>query len=97
MRQARQRLRALGRRHVGQEPEWRCVVRSGTGSRQILKAAEEFRVDLVVMPRRGLSHAPPNRRGEHFGASSKACGLSSARVTKTNTPKTTQELIKSNL
>jgi len=63
MRQARQKLRALGRRHVGAKTEWRCAVRSGTAPKQILKAAEEFRADLVVMPTRGLSHAPPNEVG----------------------------------
>ena len=63
MRQARQKLRALGRRHVGAKWEWRCAVRSGTAPKQILKAAEEFRADLVVMPTRGLSHAPPNEVG----------------------------------
>jgi len=63
MRQARQKLRSLGRRHVGAKWEWRCAVRSGTAPKQILKAAEEFRADLVVMPTRGLSHAPPNEVG----------------------------------
>jgi nucleotide-binding universal stress UspA family protein len=60
---ARQRLQALGRRHVGKKREWRCMVLSGTAPRQILKAAEEFRADLVVMPTRGLSHAPPTEVG----------------------------------
>ena len=63
MRQARQKLRALGRRHVGAKWEWRCAVRSGTAPKQILKAAEEFRADLLVMPTRGLSHAPSNEVG----------------------------------
>lgn len=63
MRHARQRLRALGRRHVGAERPWRCVVRSGTAPHQILKAAQEFRADLVIMPTRGLSHAPPTEVG----------------------------------
>ena len=63
MRHARQKLRALGRRHVGEKTEWRCVVRSGTAPKQILKTAEEFRADVVVMPTRGLSHAPPNEVG----------------------------------
>jgi len=63
MRRAQQRLRALGRRHVGDKQEWRCAVRSGTASRQILKASEEFEAELVVMPTRGLSHAPPEEVG----------------------------------
>ncbi|HXT13825.1 MAG TPA: universal stress protein [Candidatus Angelobacter sp.] len=63
MRQARQKLRALGRRHVGEKKEWRCMVKSGTAPKQILKAAEDFRADVVVMPTRGLSHAPPNEVG----------------------------------
>lgn len=63
MRQARQKLRALGRRHVGAKTDWRCAVRSGTAPKQILKAAEEFQADVVVMPTRGLSHAPPNEVG----------------------------------
>lgn len=63
MRHARQRLRALARRHVGEKRLWRCVVRSGTAPHQILKAAEEFRAELVIMPTRGLSHAPPTEVG----------------------------------
>jgi universal stress protein A len=63
MRHARQRLQALGRRHVGEKRPWRCVVCSGTAPRQILKAAEEFHAELVVMPTRGLSHAPPTEVG----------------------------------
>jgi len=63
MRHARQRLRALGRRYAGEKREWRCVVLSGTAPRQILKAAEDFDAELVVMPTRGLSHAPPNEVG----------------------------------
>lgn len=63
MRHARQRLRALGRRHVGEKREWRCIVRSGTAPQQILKAAEEFHAELIVMPTRGLSHAPPTEVG----------------------------------
>jgi universal stress protein A len=63
MRHARQRLRALGRRYAGEKREWRCVVLSGTAPSQILKAAEDFDAELVVMPTRGLSHAPPNEVG----------------------------------
>lgn len=63
MRRARQRLQALGRRHVGEKREWRCMVRSGTAPSQILKAVEEFHAELVVMPTRGLSHAPPTEVG----------------------------------
>jgi universal stress protein A len=63
MRHARQRLQALGRRHLGPKRQWRCVVRSGTAPRQILKAAEEFRADLLIMPTRGLSHAPATEVG----------------------------------
>lgn len=63
MRHAGQRLRALGRRHVGARREWRCVVRSGTAPSQILKAAEESHAGLIVMPTRGLSHAPPMEVG----------------------------------
>ncbi|HWI59690.1 MAG TPA: universal stress protein [Bacillota bacterium] len=63
MRHARQRLQGLGRRHLGRSREWQCMVRSGTAPRQILKAAEEFHADLVVMPTRGLSHAPPTEVG----------------------------------
>src|ERR1051325_45903 len=43
--------------------EWRCVVLSGTAPRQILKAAEDFDAQLIVMPTRGLSHAPPTEVG----------------------------------
>ena len=63
MRHARQRLRTLGRRHAGEQGEWRCVVLSGTAPRQILKAAEDFDAQLIVMPTRGLSHAPPTEVG----------------------------------
>jgi nucleotide-binding universal stress UspA family protein len=63
MRHARQRLQALGHRHVGEKREWRCVVRSGTAPNQILKAAAEFHAELVIMPTRGLSHAPPTEVG----------------------------------
>jgi universal stress protein A len=63
MRHAKQRLQALGRRHVGEKREWRCVVRSGTAPGEILKAAEDFRAEVVIMPTRGLSHAPPTEVG----------------------------------
>jgi nucleotide-binding universal stress UspA family protein len=63
MRQAQRRLKSLARRHVGDKQEWRITVRSGTAPRQILKAAEEFGVELVIMPTRGLSHAPPEELG----------------------------------
>lgn len=97
MRHARQRLQALGRRHVGQKQEWRCVVRSGTAPRQILKAVEEFPREFGGYANAWPFARAPSRRGKHCGASSDACGLSGARAAKTNTPKTTQELVKSNL
>jgi len=63
MRHARQRLQRLGRRYAGEKGEWRCVVLSGTAPRQILKAADDFNAQLIVMPTRGLSHAPPTEVG----------------------------------
>jgi nucleotide-binding universal stress UspA family protein len=63
MRNAKQRLRALGRRYAGEKTEWGCAVLSGTAPRQILKAADEFNAELIVMPTRGLSHAPPTEVG----------------------------------
>ncbi|HWQ93850.1 MAG TPA: universal stress protein [Clostridia bacterium] len=63
MRRAKPRLKALARRHVSPKWEWRCLVLSGTAPRQILKAAAEVRAELVVMPTRGLSHAPPTELG----------------------------------
>jgi len=63
MRHARQRLQGLGRRYGGGKSKWRCLVLSGTAPRQILKAAEEFKAELIVMPTRGLSHAPPTEVG----------------------------------
>jgi len=63
MRHARQKLRALGRKHAGENREWRCVAVSGTAPNQILKAAEEFKAELIVMPTRGLSHGPPTEVG----------------------------------
>lgn len=59
VRHAMQRLRALGRRYAGDKMGWRQAVQSGTAPRQILKASEEFESDLILMPTRGLSQAPP--------------------------------------
>lgn len=63
MRQKQRRLKSLARRHVGDRQEWRFTVRSGTAPRQTLKAADEFGAELVVMPTRALSHAPPEELG----------------------------------
>ena len=63
VRQSRQRLRSLTRRHIRSDVKWKSVVCSGTAPRQILMAAEEHSADLIVMPTRGLSHGPPAEIG----------------------------------
>jgi nucleotide-binding universal stress UspA family protein len=59
LRNAKQRLRALGGRHLGSGVQWRFTVRSGTAPNQILKEAEDIEAGIIIMPTRGLSHAPP--------------------------------------
>ena len=53
MRHARQRLRALRRRHVESALTCKVLIKSGNAFEQITKAAEELDADLIVMPTRG--------------------------------------------
>jgi hypothetical protein len=69
----------LGRRHVGDEQEWRLTVRSGTASSQIVKAAKEFGAGLVIMLTSGLSHAPPEELGSDDGARGATRSMPGAR------------------
>ena len=55
VRHARQRLQVLRRRHVAPTLTCKVVIKSGSAFDQIVKAAEELDVDLVVMPTRGFT------------------------------------------
>lgn len=54
---ARSQLLALGRRHLGRDISWKGHIRSGNAYEEIVEAARELKVDLVLMPTRGLMHS----------------------------------------
>jgi nucleotide-binding universal stress UspA family protein len=60
---AKERLSALAQNFLPANLEWEPVVRSGNGTDQILKEAEEMKADLIVMSTRGLSATPPSKIG----------------------------------
>lgn len=55
VRQARQRLQVLRRRYAAPTLTCKVVIKSGRAFDQIVKAAEELDVDLIVMPTRGFT------------------------------------------
>jgi nucleotide-binding universal stress UspA family protein len=55
IKKARTQLLALGRRHLGRDNSWKAHIRSGSAYEEIVKAARELKVDLVLMPTRGLT------------------------------------------
>ena len=57
------RLRALGRRHLASGQEWAAVVRSGTICEEIAKVALEMKIEMIVMPTRGLIFAEQSHSG----------------------------------
>lgn len=57
IKKARTQLLALGRRHLGADIPWKASVRSGTAFEEIVEAARDLGVDLVLMPTRGLTHS----------------------------------------
>ena len=61
MRHARQRLHVLGRRHIDRALDCEAVIKCGRAFEQIVKAAEELKADLIIMPTRGFAH---NESGE---------------------------------
>jgi nucleotide-binding universal stress UspA family protein len=63
IRQARQRLHVLRRRHVKNAPTCKVLIKSGRASEQIAKAAEELGADLIVMPTRGFTPQQPGEIG----------------------------------
>jgi universal stress protein A len=63
LKKARGRLRALGRWHIATAHPWTALVRSGTTCKQIAKAAQELKVEMIVMPTRGLMPADQDPTG----------------------------------
>ena len=57
VKKARTQLLTLGRRHLGRDLSWKASIRSGSAYEEIVTAAREFGVDLVLMPTRGLTHS----------------------------------------
>lgn len=55
MRHAQQRLNVLSRRHVGGDLGCDAVIKCGSAYEEIVKAAEEEKADLIVMPTRGFT------------------------------------------
>lgn len=55
IKKARTQLLALGRRHLGADISWKASVRSGIAFEEIINAARELAVDLILMPTRGLT------------------------------------------
>lgn len=54
MASAQAKLNALARRHLGSDRPWNVCVRSGVICEEILKAAKEMRVGVIVMATDGL-------------------------------------------
>lgn len=63
VRHARRRLQVLRRRYVAPTLTCKVVIKSGSAFDQIVKAAEELDVDLVVMPTRGFTQPAPGEIG----------------------------------
>ena len=63
LKKAKARLRALGRRHIATAHPWTAMVRSGTTCKQITKAALDLKVEMIVMPTRGLMPADQGPSG----------------------------------
>lgn len=57
IKKARTQLLSLGRRHLGRDISWKAHIRSGSAYEEIVTAARELNVDLVLMPTRGLTHS----------------------------------------
>jgi nucleotide-binding universal stress UspA family protein len=57
MKSVRTHLRQLANRHLGSQQPWDAVVRSGVAFTEITKAAKELRIDLILMPTRGLTNS----------------------------------------
>ena len=63
LKKARARLRALGQWHVATAHPWTDMVRTGTTCKEIAKAALELKVEMIVMPTRGLLPADQGPSG----------------------------------
>jgi nucleotide-binding universal stress UspA family protein len=57
MKGVRTHLRKLGERHLTTQQPWDAVVRSGVAFSEITRAAKELRIDLILMPTRGLTNS----------------------------------------
>ena len=63
IRQAGERLLALGRKHFSTGQSWAATARSGTVCEEIAKVARELEVTMIVMPTRGHLPAEPIHAG----------------------------------